>query len=169
MWSKLAPNRLKSGSKWDFLAFSSYFIKRGKILWNLYFRSVDYIIFTYNSTASFFRHWIVECPWIEFKRRPMLFKKSWNLFYSNVVGLPVKLNCFSEKSLCWTSFRAPGKSIFTIFISAWGPLFITRKTNILNSLKHPSIAAHFYQVNFNVVYLFSSIVQSHIWQNHIYQ
>ena len=50
------------------------------------------ISFTYNPTASFFMYRIVEWPWIEFRMRPMLFKKSsWNLFYSDAVGLPVKL------------------------------------------------------------------------------
>ena len=47
-----------------------------------------------NPTAFFRRHRLVEWPWIKFKIRPMLFKKSWNLFYCNVVGRPFKLACF---------------------------------------------------------------------------
>ena len=43
--SRLGPNRPKSGPKWGFPAFSSYLIKRGKILLNWYFISVDYIEF----------------------------------------------------------------------------------------------------------------------------
>ena len=52
------------------------------------------IFFTYNPTASFFRHKIVKWPCIEFKMRPMLFKKSWNLSCSNVVKHPVNAACF---------------------------------------------------------------------------
>ena len=36
-------------------------------------------------------HRIVEEPWIEFKLRPIIFKKSYDLFYSNNVGRPVRL------------------------------------------------------------------------------
>ena len=73
--------------KWSFLAFS-YFIKRGKILLNWYFISVDSIEFI-----------SVEWPWIKFKMRPVLFKKSWNIFYSNVVKHPVRLACLAWKNL----------------------------------------------------------------------
>ena len=45
LWSKLEPNRPKSGLKWGLPGFSSYFIKRGKILLKWYFLSVDYIEF----------------------------------------------------------------------------------------------------------------------------
>ena len=38
------------------------------------------ISFTYNQTASFFRHRIVQWPWVEFKMSLMLSKKSWNIF-----------------------------------------------------------------------------------------
>ena len=73
--------------KWSFPAFS-YFIKRGKILLNWYFISVDSIEFI-----------SVEWPWIKFKMRPVLFKKSWNIFYSNVVKHPVRLACLAWKNL----------------------------------------------------------------------
>ena len=73
--------------KWSFPAFS-YFIKRGKILLNWYFISVDSIEFI-----------SVKWPWIKFKMRPVLFKKSWNIFYSNVVKHPVRLACLAWKNL----------------------------------------------------------------------
>ena len=44
LWPNLGPKRPESGLKWDFPAFS-FFIKRGKILLNWYFTSVDYIEF----------------------------------------------------------------------------------------------------------------------------
>ena len=62
------------------------------------------IYLTYNPTALFFRHKIVEWPKIEFKMRPMLFKKSWNLSYSNVVGPPVKLPCFAWHIYCYINY-----------------------------------------------------------------
>ena len=57
------------------------------------------ISFTYNPTTSFFGHRIVEWTWIEFRMRPMSFKKSWNLFYSNAVERAVKLACFLLEKL----------------------------------------------------------------------
>ena len=53
--------------------------------------SLHRISFIYNPTASFLRHRIVEWPWIKLKMRPMPFKKSWNLFCSNVIKHLVKL------------------------------------------------------------------------------
>ena len=38
--------------------------------------------------------WLNE---LEFKMSPVLFKKSWNLFYSNDVECPVKIACFFKK------------------------------------------------------------------------
>ena len=55
------------------------------------------ISFTYKPTASFFSHRIVESPRIVFKMRSILCKKFWNLFYSNVLGYPLKLDCFNIK------------------------------------------------------------------------
>ena len=40
--------------------------------------------------------------------RPMLFKKSWNLFYSNVVGRPVKFACFTLISVNTKIFKKTG-------------------------------------------------------------
>ena len=100
---KLGPNRSGSGQNEVSQNFLSYFIKRGKISLNWYFISIDYrIFFTYNPTASFIRHRIVEWPEIEFKMRPMLFKKCWNLFYSNV-ECPVKLVCLFICPSIWVS------------------------------------------------------------------
>ena len=53
--------------------------------------------FIYKATASFFNHRIVESPRIVLKMRSILCKKSWNLFYSNVLGHPLKLACFNIK------------------------------------------------------------------------
>ena len=51
--------------------------------------SVGYIEFLSPITPLLNR--IVEWPWIKLKMSPMLFKKSWNLFYSNVIKHLVKL------------------------------------------------------------------------------
>ena len=81
------------------MRFSNIFfsMKRGKILLILHISWLYSISFTYNRTVSFP---VVEWLWIEFKTRPMLFKKYWNHFYSNPVGHPVKLACL-ERVLYW--------------------------------------------------------------------
>ena len=72
------------------LQHSPYFIKGRKILLIWYSQGLLHNIWlVIEQNRS--RNRIVEWPWIEFKMRPMLFKKSWNLFYSNVVGRPAKL------------------------------------------------------------------------------
>ena len=50
LWSKLGPTRPKPGLKWGLALFSSYFIKRGKILLKWYFLSVDYMEFLLSIT-----------------------------------------------------------------------------------------------------------------------
>ena len=57
------------------------------------------ISFAYNPISFFFRHRKAEWPWIEFKMRPKLFKKPWNISDSNDVGRPVKLACWYVKWL----------------------------------------------------------------------
>ena len=101
LWFKLGPNRPKSKSKWVssifFLTLSKE--ERGNLI-KLIFQItwLHRISFTYKSTASFFRYRTVEWPWIKFKTRPTLFKKSWNLFYSNVARHPDKLAYFIRVS-----------------------------------------------------------------------
>ena len=94
--TKLGPNRPKLGSKWGFPAIFLIFLKEERSdEIDISYQLILYIIsFPYNPTVPFFRHRIVKWPWIEFKIRAMLFKKSWNLFYSNVVVRLVKLDSF---------------------------------------------------------------------------
>ena len=88
----------KSGPKGGFAAFSFLLYLKMKDLNELIFHIswLYRISFTYNPTASFFRHRIVEWPWIEFKMRPMLFRISWNFSQSDVAENPVKLACFNS-------------------------------------------------------------------------
>ena len=82
------------------------------------------ISFTYNPTASFSRHRIVEWPWIEFKMRTMLFKISWNLSQSNVAAHPVKLACFNSingfEKTTWTAMELMW---FQIKLMGFNPLW----------------------------------------------
>ena len=114
LWPKLEHNKPKTGPKWGFPAFSFLLYQKRKDLIKLIFyhsfrhrsdyrNSMFLWLHKYFSPitpvpcitlASFFRHRIVEWPSIEFKMYPMLLKKSWNLFYSNVVRRPFKLACF---------------------------------------------------------------------------
>ena len=91
-------------SKFMATAFSFWLYKKRKDLIILIRISGLYrISFTYNPTASFFRHKIVEWPWIQFKMRPMLFKKSCNLFYAYVFLRSVKLACWLL--VCYVRFQ----------------------------------------------------------------
>ena len=86
LWPILRPNKPKWGPKLGFPGFSFF-----SLLLYFHISCLHGVSFTSNPSASFFRHGIVEWLWIEFKVRPMLFKKSWNFFYSNIVRHPVKL------------------------------------------------------------------------------
>ena len=100
---KLGPSRLKLQPKWCFAAFCFLLYYKRKNLIKLIFFIIHSRMFQtteilcsvfglmMNSTASFFRHRLVEWLWIKFRIRPMLFRKSWNLFYCNVVGRLVEL------------------------------------------------------------------------------
>ena len=99
MWPKVGTNSPKSWPNCGLSAFSSPCIERGKILLNWYFISVDYTVYNTQITTASFRHGRVEWPQIEVKMRPMLFKKSWNLFYSNGIVRPVKLAWFTQNQL----------------------------------------------------------------------
>ena len=90
---KLEPKKPKSGPKWGFSAFSFLLYVKRKDLIKLIFHVswLHRISFIYNPTASFLRHRITEWPWIKLKMRPMPFKKSWNLFCSDVIEHLVKL------------------------------------------------------------------------------
>ena len=95
--SKIRSNRPKLGPNEVLPAFSVLLLyqkRKDFIKLIFHFNWLHRISFIYNHTNSFFRYKIVKWPWIEFKMRPMLFKESWNLFYSNVVECPVKLACF---------------------------------------------------------------------------
>ena len=86
------------------------------------------ISFTYNPTASFFRNRIVEWIEIVFKMRPTLFKKSWNLFYSDVIGCPVNSLINSVIIYC------RGNSRYTFFAEPWW-LYKMTKNKITECLK----------------------------------
>ena len=110
------PNQSLTDPNWGrnevFQHFLSLFIKRVKVLFHISW--LHRISFTYNPTASFFRHRIVKWPWIKWKMRPMLFKKSWSLFYPNVARHPVKLACFKI-------YRVPVSSIFSMWTNSLLP------------------------------------------------
>ena len=97
-------------SKFMATAFSFWlYIKRKDLIILIRISWLYRISFTYNPTASFFRHKIVEWPWIQFKMRPMLFKKSCNLFYAYVFLRSVKLACWLL--VCYVRFQQSGALI----------------------------------------------------------
>ena len=79
LWPNVGSNVPKSGQNKGFPAF---LVRRGKVLLNWYFISVDYIEFLSPITR------------LRQNNEGHAIEKSWNLFYFNFVERPVKLACF---------------------------------------------------------------------------
>ena len=111
-------NQSLTGANWGQIEVLQHFLSFFLIKFIFNISWIHRIYFTCNPTASFFRHRVVEWSWIEFKMRPMLFKKSWNLFYSNVIERSVKLGCLTMKLV--PRFLFLSLSFFSIsFITAY--------------------------------------------------
>ena len=102
--------------------------------------------------------------------RPMLFKKSWNLSYSNVVGAPVKLPCFAWYIYCFIDY-----SIFLNVNSSYSLLenpssfFSFRPIWHLRMLKFQNLKKiHIYIDIYIYIYIYRYIYYIYIYYIYIY-
>ena len=97
---------------------------------------------TYNQNASFFRHRTVQWPWVEFKMRPMLFKKSWNNFYL------LSLSLQSDLLVCISSTWQPHKEGFLKDLSH--KIFFTILGEAFYKIMDVPIFLQCFQIGFSV-------------------